>query len=597
MLNWVHVGGMCWPLHSPELSRMLFEPVMDIRSPMRRRIILLEHPIVVRKTEIHERLQLVIKQSFLAVTIEFRGYMGKWTQPMPCEHTPHYYGITTSLHGALLTTGIHSLIGFAPYLNLAISPKQPLSDTMDWGILKVSTTSEIDSPILLAPTIVPCSNCDNSSRCHKHRVLTGVRCGLRPALPCFLHLDELSHACSPARPHPGNGRSTRKPADQRQCFDMIPTCENLVTRLGIEPSSPCWEASSLTYRLPWHQGREAYVLGDDLEAASSGNLASRLGVSSTFSHYQATSLSYHRKLLKTNSMACNAKKPSDAWHFFGVVEKKYSKSKISGKIYATGGGTLNLDHVKRVHRLNRDEVATNTGNSSAVAVPVGKELNRLLQNTEARNDNDEQFTDTQGGWKLMICWDSWQKGTYMRVTFLYVQGGSPNVDTFNISGTVADNEMRFSLNEITYGSSNMPRDSSWRDCCLIAANAYLNGARGMECDNGQKKSTAAEDGQRWGKWVVLKENLLTSGIIWCNSHRLRKCRNNPTRNLIRFTSVRVKTLRLPFNLEVVLYLSWDLKLLLFSVDLKIYRRFAVSMAMGIHFNNLNSHSLLNLDLL
>ncbi|KAJ8874310.1 hypothetical protein PR048_025156 [Dryococelus australis] len=59
------------PLHSLDLSRMFFEPVLDIRSPMRRRTILLEHPIVVRKTEVHERLQIVTKESFMAVTIEF----------------------------------------------------------------------------------------------------------------------------------------------------------------------------------------------------------------------------------------------------------------------------------------------------------------------------------------------------------------------------------------------------------------------------------------------------------------------------------------------------------------------------------------------
>ncbi|KAJ8881599.1 hypothetical protein PR048_018085 [Dryococelus australis] len=52
---------------------MFFEPVLDIRSPMRRRIILLEHPIVVRKTKVHERLQMVTKESFVAIAIEFSG--------------------------------------------------------------------------------------------------------------------------------------------------------------------------------------------------------------------------------------------------------------------------------------------------------------------------------------------------------------------------------------------------------------------------------------------------------------------------------------------------------------------------------------------
>ncbi|KAJ8872694.1 hypothetical protein PR048_026307 [Dryococelus australis] len=48
----------------------------------------------------------------------------------------------------------------------------------------------------------------------------------------------------------GNGRSPRKPADQRHRPATIPTCENPVTRPGIKPGSPRWEASGLTARPP-----------------------------------------------------------------------------------------------------------------------------------------------------------------------------------------------------------------------------------------------------------------------------------------------------------------------------------------------------------
>ncbi|KAJ8896656.1 hypothetical protein PR048_002000 [Dryococelus australis] len=64
---------------------------------------------------------------FVMITVEFHGYMEQWIEPMPCEHTPHHFRTTTSLHGALLTTGIHGLIGFALYPNPAISLKQPVS--------------------------------------------------------------------------------------------------------------------------------------------------------------------------------------------------------------------------------------------------------------------------------------------------------------------------------------------------------------------------------------------------------------------------------------------------------------------------------------
>ncbi|KAJ8872792.1 hypothetical protein PR048_026408 [Dryococelus australis] len=46
----------------------------------------------------------------------------------------------------------------------------------------------------------------------------------------------------------GNGRSQRKHADQRHC---PATSENPVTRPGIEPGSPWWEASVLIAQPPW----------------------------------------------------------------------------------------------------------------------------------------------------------------------------------------------------------------------------------------------------------------------------------------------------------------------------------------------------------
>ncbi|KAJ8871559.1 hypothetical protein PR048_027885 [Dryococelus australis] len=54
-------------------------------------------------------------------------------------------------------------------------------------------------------------------------------------------------------PGGGNGRCPRKPADQRYRPVPIPTCENPVTRPGIEPGSPWWEASVLIAQPPWPQ--------------------------------------------------------------------------------------------------------------------------------------------------------------------------------------------------------------------------------------------------------------------------------------------------------------------------------------------------------
>lgn len=44
------------------------------------------------------------------------------TQPMPHEYTPHHYRTTTSLDGALLTTGFHGLIKSVLQLNPTRNP-------------------------------------------------------------------------------------------------------------------------------------------------------------------------------------------------------------------------------------------------------------------------------------------------------------------------------------------------------------------------------------------------------------------------------------------------------------------------------------------
>ncbi|KAJ8895369.1 hypothetical protein PR048_000701 [Dryococelus australis] len=49
----------------------------------------------------------------------------------------------------------------------------------------------------------------------------------------------------------GNGRSQRKTRRPTASSGTIPTCENPVTRPGIEPGSPWWEASRLTAQRPW----------------------------------------------------------------------------------------------------------------------------------------------------------------------------------------------------------------------------------------------------------------------------------------------------------------------------------------------------------
>ncbi|KAJ8869818.1 hypothetical protein PR048_028827 [Dryococelus australis] len=80
----------------------------------------------------------------------------------------------------------------------------------------------------------------------------------------------------------GSGGSLKKPADQRY---RIPTCENMVTRPGIEPGSQWWEASVLTAWPPWRQGRGEYGVAPERKeggweipektrrlAASSGNI-------------------------------------------------------------------------------------------------------------------------------------------------------------------------------------------------------------------------------------------------------------------------------------------------------------------------------------
>ncbi|KAJ8883316.1 hypothetical protein PR048_015159 [Dryococelus australis] len=87
--------------------------------------------IVARKTEVYEWLQMVTKESFVVVTINFFEYMDKWTQPTTCELTPLHYGTPTSLHDALLTTGIHDLNGFVPYQNLPSALNKLYRDSSD----------------------------------------------------------------------------------------------------------------------------------------------------------------------------------------------------------------------------------------------------------------------------------------------------------------------------------------------------------------------------------------------------------------------------------------------------------------------------------
>ena len=90
---------------------------LDTCGPMRQCIILLKYSIVFRKTKVHKRLQMVTKESF-------RGYLYilwlHWHVNLTRALWDHL-----QLHSAPLTTGIHILIGCAPYLNLTISSKLP----------------------------------------------------------------------------------------------------------------------------------------------------------------------------------------------------------------------------------------------------------------------------------------------------------------------------------------------------------------------------------------------------------------------------------------------------------------------------------------
>ena len=87
---------------------MRLETILDIHS---------HDESFVKKTEVHERLQMITKGSFVAIGIEFCGYMDKWTQPMPCEHSSH------SLYGPFWHLESIGIFGFALYLNPAINPK------------------------------------------------------------------------------------------------------------------------------------------------------------------------------------------------------------------------------------------------------------------------------------------------------------------------------------------------------------------------------------------------------------------------------------------------------------------------------------------
>lgn len=56
----------------------------------------------------------------IMVTSQGHIYADQHTQLITCEHTQQHYGITTSLNGALLATGIHGLIGSTPHPKLSM---------------------------------------------------------------------------------------------------------------------------------------------------------------------------------------------------------------------------------------------------------------------------------------------------------------------------------------------------------------------------------------------------------------------------------------------------------------------------------------------
>ncbi|KAJ8885894.1 hypothetical protein PR048_012100 [Dryococelus australis] len=77
----------------------------------------------------------------------------------------------------------------------------------------------------------------------------------------------------------GNGRSPRKPADQRHRLARIPLAINPVTRPGIEPGSPSWEASRLTAQLPWPQALKTSLRATQISQFNS-NFQHTLGLRS-----------------------------------------------------------------------------------------------------------------------------------------------------------------------------------------------------------------------------------------------------------------------------------------------------------------------------
>ena len=120
----IHVGRSRWPNHALELSRIFIEPIANSCDTVTWRIVIHKQSIVGREHHVHEWLQVVSKELNISICSQRSVQLDQRTQFIPRKNTPHHYAATTSLHSALLTTGVHGFVGSAPHSNTTICSVQ-----------------------------------------------------------------------------------------------------------------------------------------------------------------------------------------------------------------------------------------------------------------------------------------------------------------------------------------------------------------------------------------------------------------------------------------------------------------------------------------
>ncbi|KAJ8876692.1 hypothetical protein PR048_021139 [Dryococelus australis] len=282
--------------------------------------------------------------------------------------------------------------------------------------------------------------------------------------------------------------------------DTIPTCENPVTRPGIEPSSSWWEVSVFLAQPPWplrievsidqRRNEEAGETGDLLEnppkirsepipekirrpAASPVTIP-------TCENPGAIPLKLFVRLAQSNGVPHRRRVATAvaAFHTTKVAESNWLRGLCScaSKVKKRGSETRTPSSPSLLHARHTRLGANNDFTEN---VSVHRTLNiegppflpeRWLP------DGTLQFRSTSHSTPGL---DNEEGENSLRI-----QDGPSNVETAEISGTVADHEMRFSQNEITIGGNRVVAwgrgpvltavskqhapDSSWRGCFLIA---------------------------------------------------------------------------------------------------------------------------------